>query len=179
MSRIAVIGVGNILFKDEGVGVYASRYLEENFCFDPPIDIVDGGTLGLNLMNYYLSYDKVLIIDTLSIDDTPGSVYHIPADELIGLGNCRKTAHEVEVVEMIEICSLLGNMAEVSVVGIVPDDIKSVGIALSRSIEDRFDTLIADVLSELKKANINVIANDTPKTLLEIIRHYSGIASAV
>ncbi len=179
MSSIVVIGVGNILFKDEGVGVYASRYLEENFCFDPPIDIVDGGTLGLNLMNYYLSYDKVLIIDTLSIDDTPGSVYHIPADELIGLGNYRKTAHEVEVVAMVEICSLLGNMAEVSVMGIVPEDIKSIGIALSRSIEDRFDTLIADVLSELKKANINVIANDTPKTLLEIIRHYSGMASAV
>lgn len=59
-SEIVVIGVGNILFKDEGVGIYAAKYLEENYRFTPAVDIIDGGTLGFKLMTYYQSYEKVI-----------------------------------------------------------------------------------------------------------------------
>jgi hydrogenase maturation protease len=174
MKSIVVVGIGNILFKDEGVGVYAGRYLEENYSFEPSIDIIDGGTLGFKLMTYYQSYDKVLILDTVSIEDTPGSVYHLPADALMGLGSYRQTAHEVEVVEMLEICSLLDKMAEVSVVGIIPEDIESVEIDLTPTLHERFGTLIETTLGELRNAGITVIPSESPKTLSEIIYSYGN-----
>ena len=153
-SDTVVIGIGNILFKDEGVGVYAAKYLEENYTFSPEIDIIDGGTLGFKLMNYYQSYKKVIILDTVSIDDTPGSVYNLPARELMGLGAYRKTAHEVEVVEMLEICSLLEHMAEVNVIGIVPREIECVDISLTPELMPHVPVMVEETLRELARAGI-------------------------
>jgi len=152
--KTAVIGIGNILFKDEGIGVYTAKFLEENFAFSGDVEVIDGGTLGFKLMRYYQEYEKVIIIDTVSIEDTPGSIYNLPADVLLGLGEYRKTAHEVEVVEMLEICSLLESIAEVNVVGVVPKDIESVEIGLSEEIEKAFEGLYKEVLRELGRVGI-------------------------
>ena len=152
--KTAVIGIGNILFKDEGIGVYTAKFLEENFAFSGDVEVIDGGTLGFKLMRYYQEYEKVIIIDTVSIEDTPGSIYNLPADVLLGLGEYRKTAHEVEVVEMLEICSLLESIAEVNVVGVVPKDIESVEIGLSEEIEEAFEGLYKEVLKELGRVGI-------------------------
>ena len=171
--RIVIIGIGNILFKDEGVGVYASKYLEENFEFEGNVEIIDGGTLGFKLMRYYQEYDKVIIIDTVSIEDIAGSIYNIPSDVLLGLGSYRKTAHEVEVVEMLEICSLLENIAKVKLIGIVPKDIVSVKIGLSDEIKSAFEGLINETLKELKKEGIGY-KKIKEKNLDEIIREYAN-----
>ncbi len=59
--------------------------------------LVDGGVLGFGLMSYYQDYDRVLILDALTIDDEVGAIYNLPAQELLGLGSYKQTAHEVEV----------------------------------------------------------------------------------
>lgn len=169
-----VIGIGNILFKDEGVGIYAAKYLEENYDFSPNIDIIDGGTLGFKLMTYYQSYKKVIILDTVSIKDEAGSVYNLPADALMGLGSYRQTAHEVEVVEMLEICSMLDRMAEVNVVGMVPEDIESVDIDLTSTIKEKFNDLVNATLKELQNSGIDAKPKKLLKTLDEIIREYNS-----
>ncbi|NPA81023.1 MAG: hydrogenase maturation protease [Epsilonproteobacteria bacterium] len=173
MEKIAVIGIGNILFKDEGVGVYAAKYLKENFSFSPSIEIVDGGTLGFKLMGYYQTYDKVIILDTVSIEDEPGSVYNLPSEVLMGLGSYRKTAHEVEVLEMLEICSMLDKMAKVNVIGIVPKDIESVKIDLSEDMKRNFLSLVNEAVKEIERAGIEV--REKSKTSLEdIIENYNN-----
>jgi len=152
--KTAIIGIGNILFMDEGIGVYASKFLEQNYRFGDNVEIIDGGTLGFKLMNYYQTYDKVVILDTVSIEDEPGSIYNLPSDVLLGLGEYRKTAHEVEVVEMLEICSMLESIAKVNIVGIVPEDIESVGIGLTKRMKESFDSFIKTTLDELQKDGI-------------------------
>ena len=69
-----VIGVGNLLFKDEGVGILAAKYLEENYKFEGDLEIIDGGTLGFKLMTYFQEYDNVIILDTVSIEDKAGDI---------------------------------------------------------------------------------------------------------
>ena len=173
MLKVAVIGIGNVLFKDEGVGVYAAAYLKSNYLFTPSIDIVDGGTLGFKLMGYYQEYDRVIIIDTISIKDSPGSIYNLPSDALLGLGKYRNTAHEVEVVEMLEICSLLERHAKVSIIGIVPEDIESVEINLSESIKKSFPPLVSEVVKQLQKEGIEAKKKgDT--TLEDILEIYNN-----
>lgn len=174
MKKVAVIGVGNILFCDEGVGVYASRYLRENYRFTPSIEIVDGGTLGFNLMEYLFDYDRVLLLDTLSIDDAPGSIYHLPSDALLGLGDCRKTVHEIEVTQMIEMGALVGTRGEVSVVGIIPEDIRTVALALSPTLQGRFGEMIETVLTVLEEEGISASPQERPVTLDAIIGEYAS-----
>lgn len=158
---------------DEGIGVYASKYLEENFVFDEDVEIVDGGTLGFKLMRYYQEYDKVIIMDTVSIEDTPGSIYNLPSEVLLGLGEYRKTAHEVEVVEMLEICSMLESIAQVNIIGIVPKDIESVGIGLTDTMRKSFDHYIQTLLQELERSGIQY-QKRASKTVDSIIYEYAN-----
>ena len=172
MNSIAVIGVGNILFSDDGIGVYATKYLETNYCFKPSIDIIDGGTLGFNLMRYFNDYDQVIILDTLSIDEAAGTIYHFPSDVLLGLGDTRKTVHEVEVTQMIELASMMGTRASISVLGIIPSDIQTVAMHLSPIAKDQFRALIQNLLQILNNSGVTVTANEQLVGLDEIIESY-------
>jgi len=152
-----IIGVGNVLFKDEGVGIFASKYLEENYSYDDTqLEIMDGGTLGFKLMRYFQEYDNVVILDTISVEDEPGGIYRLPSDVLLGMGNYRKTAHEVEIIEMLEICSLLENHAAVTILGIIPEDIQKVEIGLTQVIEDRFEEYILNAIKEIEDMGVKI-----------------------
>lgn len=172
MKSIVVVGIGNILFQDEGIGCYAGKFLEANYEFSQSVEIIDGGTLGFKLMTYFQSHDRVVIIDTVSAEGEPGTIGRLSADELIALGTERQTAHEVEVVEMLEICSLLDHMAEVSVIGIVPEDIISVNIDLTETLKEAFIPLVAEVIKELESAGVTVTPKREQVSLETIILEY-------
>lgn len=172
-----VIGVGNLLFKDEGIGIYAAKYIEENYDFEPSIEIIDGGTLGFKLMSYFQEYDNVIILDTVSIEDTPGEIYRLPSDVLLGLGNYRKTAHEVEIIEMLEICSVLDEHAAVTIIGIIPEDIEKVEIGLTPKIEERFNEYIAHIVKEIEGIGSKATLKNTKsikQIAQELIGSYNG-----
>ncbi len=173
--RLAVVGAGTILFQDEGVGVYGAKYLEENYSFEGDITLVDGGVLGFKLMTYYTDYDRVIIMDTITMhQESPGTIFNIPAEELLGLGSYKQTAHEVEIVEMLEIAALNGNISDVNIIGIVPADILSVNIGLSENIKNAFPLFVETALSEIKKSGINFKPKEQQKSLEDIISFYNN-----
>jgi len=167
-----VIGVGNMLFKDEGVGIYASEYLKQNYEFEGDIEIIDGGTLGFKLMTYFQEYENVIILDTVSVEDKAGEIYRLPSEVLLGMGNYRKTAHEVEIVEMLEIVSVLDSHATVTILGIIPEDIISVGIGLTEIMENRFEEFILHAIKEIESLDIktkrvdNILISDIVKSMI-------------
>ena len=172
-KRNIVIGVGNMLFKDEGIGIYAAEYIKQNYKFDDEeLEIIDGGTLGFKLMTYFQEYDNVIILDTVSIEDKVGEIYRLPSDVLLGLGNYRKTAHEVEIVEMLEIVSVLDSHANVTIIGIIPEDIISVEIGLTQSMENRFEEFILNSIKEIESLGIkatkinNILIPDIVKSMI-------------
>ncbi|WP_415398089.1 HyaD/HybD family hydrogenase maturation endopeptidase [Sulfurimonas sp. CS5] len=172
--KIAIVGAGTIIYQDEGVGVYASRYIEENFTFTDDVTLVDGGVLGFQLMTYYQDYDKVIILDTITMDDEVGSIYNLPSEELLGLGSYKQTAHEVEIIEMLEICSLLEKMADVNIIGIIPKDIASVNIGLTNEMKDKFHNLIEAAVDELDRSGIKYKRNPETVLLDDIIEKYAN-----
>jgi hydrogenase maturation protease len=162
------------LFRDEWVVVYAQRYLKENNEFVGDLTLVDGGVLGFQLMTYYTDYARVIILDTITMkEEAPGALYNIPGEELLGLGSYKQTAHEVEIVEMLEIAALNGNLSDVSIVGIVPEDILSVKIGLSDTLKKAFPDFVATALSEIEKSGIGVKPKAKPLSLDEVIGFYA------
>ncbi len=156
MTKNIIIGIGNILFYDDGVGVYAALYLEKNFIFDPVLEIIDGGTMGMGLLEYISEYDNIFLIDSISIDDTIGSIYTLPSDELLELDGFKNSAHEVEVVDMIRTASLLDKRADITLFGMVPKDIDRVDIGLSDDIKNNFAILINTVIDSIQNLDIKV-----------------------
>ncbi len=172
--KVAIVGAGTIIFKDEGVGVYAQKYIDKNYEFEGDVTLVDGGVLGFGLMTYYQDYDKVLILDTITMEDEIGSIYNLPANEMLGLGSYKQTAHEVEIVEMLEICSMLEKMADVNIIGIIPEDIQSVHIGLSDKMKDEFFKFIDAAMAELNRAGIKYKRKDDEYTLDEVLLSYAN-----
>jgi hydrogenase maturation protease len=126
-------------------------------------------------MVYYQEYDKVIILDTITMaNDKAGSIYNLPAEELLGLGSYKQTAHEVEIIEMLEICSLLENFADTNIIGIVPDDIISVKSDLSPILKKEFYNFINTALGELDKIGETYTKNDKEVTLENIINSYAN-----
>ncbi|WP_419678448.1 HyaD/HybD family hydrogenase maturation endopeptidase [Aliarcobacter lanthieri] len=160
MKKSIVIGVGNMLFKDEGIGIYASEYIKQNYNISGDLEIIDGGTLGFKLMAYFQDYDNVIILDTVSIEDEVGSIFRLPSDVLLGLGKYRKTAHEVEIIEMLEIVSVLDSHANVTIIGIIPEDIQSVEIGLTQKMEDIFPLFIKTALKEIEDLGFSYSKKD-------------------
>ncbi|WP_193151652.1 hydrogenase maturation protease [Sulfurimonas sediminis] len=170
-KKIALIGSGNAFFKDEGIGLYAGKFLKENFDFEPEIEIVDGGTLGFKLMPLLQEFDEVIIVNTAS-DDTKktGEISVKTTDEFLDGDLVKKTANEVEIAEMLQICSMSEKMAETTVISIVPEDIISVEVALSEALASHWQNYINVILQTLK--NMGIIAKEKEKRCsLENILH--------
>lgn len=173
-NTLAILGVGNILEKDDGVAIYASKYLELNYTFEPNIDIVNGGVEGINLLNMFMEYQHIIILDAIEIDDEPGSIYHIPAEELTGYGLNSGGAHEIGVLQCFDILELMDKpIPKSSVLGIIPKEI-DVHIGLSSLLEDKFQVYIQSLLNIIKENNIVIQENNYSLSLKDIIEGFKN-----
>ncbi len=172
MNSIALLGIGNILEKDDGVAIYATQYLQKNYTFSPSIEIINGGVEGINLLNLFMEYEEILILDAIEIEDDPGSIYHIPSEKLTGYGLNSGGAHEIGVLQCFDILELMAKpLPKSSVIGIVPAEI-DVSIALSSVIEEKFLTYIKTIINILKTKNIQVETREDSESLITIIENF-------
>ena len=178
--KIAVLGVGNILFKDEGFGVFAVKYLQQNYRFNPEISLIDGGTGGFKLIEYFQDYDYVILLDVISVNDRAGSIYRIEGENLAGLSSYHQTAHEVEVLQMIDLAALGGKSAKVIVLGVVPEDITKTEIGLTLTLENVFYSFINLVLKELENLGVNyekINDKSIQDVVIDFIGSYNNVRS--
>ena len=174
MKDLAILGVGNILEKDDGIAIYATKYLEKNYTFEPMIEIVNGGVEGINLLNMFMEYNHIIILDAIEIDDEPGSIYHIPSHELTGYGLNSGGAHEIGILQCFDILELMGKkIPKSSVLGIIPQTI-DVEIALSDLLNKKFDTYVNTLINILKKEGIEVNKNSLDISLADIIEEFKN-----
>jgi len=156
-DKIALIGIGNIMFHDEGLGAYLVKYIEENYESNPHLTIVEGGTLGFTLMTYYQEYDKVIVVGTGSKEGPVGTIASENSQEVMANEDAtRKTANEVEITMMIEICSFHEEMGEVQLITMVPEDIIDVRNGLTDSVLSHMPKLINATLKELENSGIRL-----------------------
>lgn len=169
---IVVLGVGNVLAKDDGIGIYACAYLSANYTFSPEIQIINGGVEGINLLNLFMEHERIIILDTISLEDEAGSIYNIPSFELSGYGLNSGGAHEVGVMQCLDMMELLGHsLPESNVIGIIPQSIEF-EIALSDVLTQRFDSYISTVISYLRSIEIDVLEQEDFKSLSQIIDEF-------
>lgn len=152
--KVAVIGVGNILLKDEGFGVFVAKYLQENYQFCESLTIIDGGTGGYSLLKYLQDYEQIIIIDVIHTDGKPGSVYKIEEKDFSIISSFHKTVHEVDIAQVVEFAKLVGKSGKVKVIAVVPKDINTLDIGLTEEIKKNFKYIIKHILKEIRQLGI-------------------------
>jgi hydrogenase maturation protease len=174
-EKIALIGIGNIMFHDEGLGAYLIKYIEENYEAHPKLTIVEGGTLGFTLMTYYQEYDKIIVVGTGSKEGGVGAISSENAEEVMANENAtRKTANEVEITMMIEICSFHEDMGEVQLITMTPQDIIDVKNGMTPEALSHMPKLVDATLNELASSGIELKRNSKNISFEEIIDFYAN-----
>jgi len=161
-KKVALIGIGNIMFHDEGLGAYLVKYIEENYEEHPRLTIVEGGTLGFTLMTYYQEYDKIIVVGTGSKKGPVGTISSENSEQVMANEDAtRKTANEVEITMMIEICSFHEDMGEVQLITMVPHDIIDVKNAMTPEALEHMPKLVEATLEELNNSGISLVKKST------------------
>ncbi len=150
-NRISVIGLGNILLQDEGVGVHTVRALKRDFDFPEQVTLIDGGTLGLDLLPYVEGMEKVLFVDALELKKEPGTIAVLEDAEIPATLRPAFSFHQVGLADLLFASTFMGmNPPKTVLVGIQPERIET-GLALSETLEKNFGKLLQIILEKLRE----------------------------
>lgn len=153
-NPIVLLGVGNILLTDEGFGVHVVNQLREDYVFNPPITILDGGTMGMELLTYMRGMTKLLLVDAINGGDAPGTVYEFPHEEMNTYFTEAISVHEVGMQDILRIRALQEDPLEDAVViGVEPESLE-LGLTLSDATQAAVEDVKARVLSVLSNWNV-------------------------
>jgi hydrogenase maturation protease len=150
-KHILVLGVGNILLGDEGTGVRVIQKLEEEYLFSENVELYDGGTLGLKLLEPICRSDFAIVVDIVRAGGAPGTIYRIAENELPRKIPYKSSLHELNIVETLIYAEELGNKPETVVIGIEPGEWTSWSTSLTEPVRNRLEDFVAVVLEEIKK----------------------------
>ena len=148
---VLILGIGNILHKDDGLGVFIVNEINASVKDLPKyVEVADGGVLGYDLLSLMSGREKIVIVDALKADDVPGSVYKFPAKHLRD-GNNKFSLHEMGVKKIIDMLTLTGETPEIEIIGIVPEDIQTLEIGVSDSVKKSIPKAVEYILNAAVK----------------------------
>lgn len=155
-EKIAVLGLGNILLQDEGIGVHALEALRKDYSFPKNVRLIDGGTMGLDLLAFIEGMDKALIIDAVNIQKEPGTIVTIEDEDIPSFLSAKLSVHQIAFPDVLSALKLLGTMpAKMTLVGIQPQSIET-GLNMSEAVKKNFDRLIETVIQRLDEWGVKV-----------------------
>ena len=150
-DKALVLGIGNLLLKDEGVGVRTITLFESDYSFGPDIVCLDGGTSGLSLLSYIKDYTHIIIVDALRSQGPPGTVVRVPKEKLQSFPALSHTsAHQIGLKDLLAIAKFEGLDPEISVIGVIPKDM-SAGMELTPEVQRALPLATEAIREELER----------------------------
>jgi hydrogenase maturation protease len=155
--KTTLIGLGNILMQDEGIGVHAINAVKERFEVPSELEVVDGGTAGLDLLPFFEGQDRVLLVDAVDFGEEPGFIGEL-ANEAIParFGKNKASLHHVGLAEVLALAQLQNILPrEIYLIGIQPQALEP-GLELTETLQEKFEALIARLSDKLRDWNIHL-----------------------
>lgn len=166
MQSIVVMGIGNVLYGDEGFGVHAVAQLAQGWDFPPQVQVVDGGTQGHSLLTFVEDADKLLLLDAVDFGKQGGDISirknsHIPAY----LTAQKVSPHQNSFSEILALAELRGKLpTEIVLLGVHPMDL-AMGQGLSPLVQAQVPTIIELALEQLRTWGINPMPSTDRRAL--------------
>jgi hydrogenase maturation protease len=149
--KIIVLGIGNILLSDEGMGPKVAWRLKAEYKFPPNVEIYDGGTTGLGLLPYISEADYLLIVDAINGPGEPGSLYRYTVDDFELNIPKKMSIHDVGLIECLALAELDGSSPQKTIIlGVKPKSLAG-GMELTDTVAAKMDELVAMVAKEIEE----------------------------
>ena len=146
MRRVLILGIGNTLRGDDGLGVFIVKQMEESGIRLPKgVSLLDGGTAGFDLLGLIDGYDKIVIVDALKTNDKPGSIYRFTPEHAVE-SRARISMHEVGIMEVIKTLRIMDINPEIEFVGVVPENISDMNTTISQAVMESIPRAVEVIL---------------------------------
>jgi hydrogenase maturation protease len=154
MDKILVIGLGNILLKDEGVGVHVVNALGKRYTFSPPVKLIDGGTAGLNLLPFFEDYENILIVDAVDFGKEPGHIEAIEDEDIPSVFLPKLSVHDIGLYDVLFVAKLMDiKPSKICLIGIQPESI-DVGLEMTKRIKSTLGELTGLIIEKLRQWDV-------------------------
>ncbi len=166
MERTLILGVGNPLMADEGIGVEAVKILNERFKFPENIELVDGGTKGLELLRFFDDVKNLIIIDAVFVSGkSAGEIVLIEKVRIKYYLKSKMSVHDIGLDDLFSVLEFTGKTPEnVLIIGMVPEKIEF-SYGLSDTVKGKMEELIKEVLKQINrleaKENVDECSSNT------------------
>jgi hydrogenase maturation protease len=149
-KKIIILGVGNILYSDDGIGIKVIERIMDEYEFPENVTPVDGGILGINLLGIMSLATHLIIVDSVYNKGNPGDLHRLIGDQIPQRIMAKTSLHQVDVLEALTLCFALPNgIPETVIVGVEPEDIATLNPELTKTVEAQIDPLIEMTLKEV------------------------------
>jgi hydrogenase maturation protease len=153
-ERITVMGLGNPLMRDEGVGVRVAEVLMESFDFPDNVTVLDAGTMGMSILNLFQDADYMLVVDAIDgTGEEPGTVVRMdPAD--IAPNQVLHSLHDIRFVDVLQAAELMGSPVVGECIAVQVQDMSEMSIGLTPAVEGAVPAAVAAVLVVLAEHGV-------------------------
>jgi hydrogenase maturation protease len=173
---VLVLGLGNVLLRDDGIGAAAVARIEREYNVPPGVHLADGGTLGLSLLGLIAQADHVILVDAVRADGPPGTLVRLDgADVNHAVRDCL-SSHQVGVAELLDAARLIDSYpVTVTLLGLVPEAI-NLAVMRSSAVADSLGELVAAVVREVQGLGYEMVR--TPESVTrhrpihDLARHF-------
>ncbi len=163
--NVLVLGVGNILLTDEGIGVRVVEALEQRYRIPEGVEVVDGGTAGMELLETMAGRDQVIIVDAVNTGADPGTLVELRGEAVPALFRNRISPHQLGISDLLGVLAVTGELPkQMTLFGVVPWCLDT-GISLSEAMTGKLEQLLELTLSELRQLGLEA----QPRTLAEAV----------
>jgi len=148
-AAVMVLGIGCILYSDEGFGVRVVEKMEALYEFSDNVLLVDGGVLGINLLGVISKPNHLIVVDAIRNRGKSGDLYRLAGDQIPQRVRAKNSLHQVDFLEALTLCQALDKVPETVIIGVEPEDIDTQSLDLTPAIQAKVDPVIEMVLAEL------------------------------
>ena len=150
-TPVLVLGVGNLLWSDEGFGVRCVEQLHQRFEWPLGVRLLDGGTQGLYLVNDVCEAERLLVLDAVDFGDPPGTLRVVRGDDVPRFTPAKKMSmHQTGIQDVLSAAELMGNLpAEIVLIGVQPAELEDFGGSLTPLVAAKLEAVLALALDEL------------------------------
>jgi hydrogenase maturation protease len=155
-----ILGIGSILFSDDGFGIQVAQKLEKEYEFPDNVLVVDGGVLGINLLGVISKPRHLIVVDTMRNQGKPGDLYRIEGEAIPERIRAKNSLHQVDFLEALTLCQALDNVPKTVIIGIEPEDIQTLSLVLTPTLQAQVEPVVGMVLNELERLGISYRKKD-------------------
>lgn len=156
-QKILLLGIGNVLYADEGIGVHFANYIQHCYTFEgqAQLEFMDGGTLANALIPLIAPYDHLIVVDTINAASANyGDVFFFDFDQAPAEVDWQGSAHEVEMLQTLNMMDMVGDRPKTHVLGVVPTVLESMSFELTPQVQGAVATMEKALLAHLQQLGI-------------------------